>query len=274
MHCHRMPVLLLFLLCLAGCSTLPGMQNPDLARMQGYPPVASQTVPPVLVPITATMIRRYGHMSPYRVAPADVLAIAVWQHPELSPATTDTAPGNIPGTQGAAGRAGFLIDGRGNIHYPLVQMVPVAGKTTEQIQADLTRRLAHWLRHPSVSVRVSDFRSRKIYVLGEVRHPGIIPFNDQPLSITDALLMSGSLDTAAADPAHIYVIRGNAAKPVIFWLNARTPDALLLGRQFVLQAGDIVFVSSAPAARWNRIINQLLPTVQTLWYTRAIVETG
>ena len=101
-----------------------------------------------------------------------------------------------------------------------------------------------------------------------------IPITDQSLSITDAISLAGGLNPNSADPEHIYVIRGNIKRPYIYWLNAKTPDAFLLSEHFILKPGDILYVSSATATRWNRVINQLLPTIQTVWYTKAIVDAN
>jgi len=244
--------------------------------MRDYPPKEKQTTTPKLVPITSALIKHMpSAMHVYRIAPADVLDIAVWQHPELSlPEKNSGGSENLPSRHGAAGREGYLVNANGDIYFPLVKNIHVYGKTVDQIRTEIAARLRRYIKNPEVTVRVADFRSRKVYVLGEVKNPRIIPVNDQPLSITDAILMAGGMDTSAADPEHVYVIRGRPDQPDVFWLNARTPDALLLAEQFRLKPGDVLFVSSAPAARWNRIINQLLPTIQTIWYTKAIIDTG
>jgi polysaccharide export outer membrane protein len=43
-----------------------------------------------------------------------------------------------------------------------------------------------------------------------------------------------------------------------------------MGERFQLKQNDIVVVSTAVVTRWNRFLNQLLPTLQTVWYTKAI----
>ena len=86
--------------------------------------------------------------------------------------------------------------------------------------------------------------------------------------------MSGWVNPDSADPSYIYVIRGDYTHPQIFWLNAKTPDRLLLAERFSLQPRDVLYVSSAPATRWNRALNQILPTVQTIWYTQALVKNA
>lgn len=250
---------------------MPGMHNPDISRMHMVctPKFRPQ---PTLIPITAALIAdeticQYD----YRIAPADILNITVWQHPEFSSPERANEM-SMPSTQGAAGQNGYLVNSHGYIYFPLVGNVFVADKTVDQIRVELGQRLKKYLRHPELNVRVVDFRGQKIYVFGEIMKPGFIPISDQPLSITDAISLVGGLDPNAADPEHIYVIRGNIYCPTVYWLNAKTPEALLLAEHFILKPGDIMYVSSATATRWNRVINQLLPTIQTVWYTKAVIN--
>lgn len=265
--------LLAVLLCLTGCTIMPGMQNPDVANVA---PATSckPAIKPVLIPITPELVEHPNHQKyTYRIAPADVLNVIIWQHPEFTPKELSiNQMSGQPSSQGAAGREGYLVSSTGFIYLPLAGKIHVAGKTTEEIRIAITQRLKKYLKNPELNVRVVDFRGQKVYIVGEIKKPGFVPITDQPLSITDAISLTGGIDSNTADPAHIYVIRGNLAKPNVYWLNARTPEGLLLAEHFILHPGDILYVSSATAARWNRVLNQLLPTIQTIWYTQAIIN--
>jgi polysaccharide export outer membrane protein len=270
---HKICFLPLLILSISGCNMMPGLQNPNISNMHSVNKEKISTIEPTLVPITPQLILDQGHARyDYYIAPSDILNITVWQHPEFSIKN----PQNIstPSAQGAAGQDGYLVNHNGYIYFPLAGNILVAGKTLEHVRIDITKALSRYLREPQINVRIADYRGQKIYVFGEIMKPGFIPITDQPLSITDAISLSGSFDPTAADPAHIYVIRGNIQHPTIYWLDAKTPDKLLLAESFILKPGDVIYVSSAAATRWNRVINQLLPSVQTLWYTKAIINNN
>src|SRR3990167_3267211 len=272
------------ILPLYSCGGMPGMQNIDMSAMQKPMGEKVDAVTSTLIPITPaliadTRVSKYF----YHVAPADVLNIAVWQHPEFSLSDMsavgignmeDMTTAMAPSTQRAAGgQTGYLVNPNGEIYFPLVGYVPVANRTIDEVRSRIILGLQKYVHNPQVSVRVSDFRGRKVYVFGEVMKPGFLPLTDQPLSITDALTLSGSIDSNAADPSHIYIIRGHYTHPIVYWLNAKTPMALLLAEEFNLQPGDVLYVSSAAATRWNRVLNELLPTLQAAWFTLSMTNT-
>lgn len=274
MNTKKILSLTLCTLLLSSCGMMPGMKNPDMAEMQRQPVQPQVRIVPTLIPITPERLTdRHTNRYVYRVAPSDVLSITVWEHPELSDGQTGGQQVQTLMPR-SAGEQGILVNSVGDIYFPLTGRTHVAGRTVDEVRSILTKKLKKYIKHPELNVRVRDFRGRKVYVFGEVKKPGLIALNDQPLSITESIVLAGGFDPTAADPSRIYVIHGRIERPEIYWLNAGTPDALLLAEHFYLNPGDIVFVSSAPAARWNRVIAQLLPTVQTVWYTNAILHSN
>ncbi|EQD70738.1 polysaccharide export protein, partial [mine drainage metagenome] len=80
------------------------------------------------------------------------------------------------------------------------------------------------------------------------------------------------LDLTTANPARIFVFRGAYEKPKIYWLNARSPLTMLLANQFELRPQDVVYVATSPVSAWNRIVSQILPTVETLYETKVLTN--
>ena len=85
------------------------------------------------------------------------------------------------------------------------------------------------------------------------------------MTLAEAIGDSGGFDLSFANTEKIYVIRGDYTKPSIFHLDASHADALLLATEFQLKPRDIVFVSSNELTRFNRVMSQILPTVQILY---------
>ncbi len=262
---------------LCGCNAstitlLPGMQNLGTYKMRKHVKKEKFRVTPTLTPITPSLIAdQRVNTYFYRVAPSDVLHVNVWKHPEFS-LESQNALAASAGVQGAAGLPGYLVDPNGRIFFPLIGYVHVAGKTLDEVRLIVTRKLERYIPNPQVNVRVAEFRGQKVYVLGEVMKKGFLPINDQQLTIADALALSGWFNSASADTSHIYVIRGDYLRPEIFWLDAKTPDKLLLAERFSLQPRDVLYVSVAPIPQMNRILDQLLPIVQTVWFTQSVIK--
>lgn len=134
-------------------------------------------------------------------------------------------------------------------------------------------------------VDVPDRTDSRVFVLGEILHPQIVPMNRGRLTLADALTASGSIDSHTANPHFIYVIRGlvpeqgadrmvkaKYTQPQIFSLDMTRVDALMLMTQFQLNPRDVVYVQIAQSARFNRLLDLVTPTLQTLFFTDQLVR--
>jgi polysaccharide export outer membrane protein len=275
----RVFIVLFLIMELSGCFIAPGMKMESVPSHVSYRATNNQ-VKPNFIPIDVALIRQMKSTAIlcqdeayyYHVGPHDILDIHVWDHPELQGSTGQAAAEQSASANSSLSAVGFLVNTDGDIFYPMIGTVHVGGKTVEQVRVQITTRLKRYIRNPQLSVRVTGFRSKKIYVMGEVYKPGVFPVNDAPVSITDAINLAGGLDLKSADPSHIFVIRGDYAHPDVYWLDAQSPNALLLGENFRLKGDDVVFISTAGVARWNRAIDQILPTIQTVWFTWSVVN--
>ncbi len=125
------------------------------------------------------------------------------------------------------------------------------------------------LLQPNDVLHVARNDQNKVFVLGEVRQPKSYMMGRSGMTLAEALADAGGWFEATANAEGVFVIR--AADPAtgrvaeVYQLNAKNATALVLAEQFQLQQRDIVYVTAAPVARWNRVISQLLPSITGLY---------
>lgn len=123
-----------------------------------------------------------------------------------------------------------------------------------------------------VVVVPSQHRSN-IFVLGEVIRPGLLEVNRDDTDLADVLQASGGINQITANASRVYVIRGDYNRPTVYQVDAGRPDAMLLAQKFQLQPSDVIYVAETRTTRWNRGLQQILPTVQGLLSTAVIANT-
>jgi len=122
---------------------------------------------------------------PYELKEGDLLRVSVWGEEMLDRETR------------------VLPDG--NISFPLVGSVAVAGMRVDAVQDLLAERVAEYIPEPDVSVEVRESSGNRVFVLGKVQRPGSFPLYT-PLTVVQALALAGGLETFA-DENDIQIVR-------------------------------------------------------------------
>lgn len=234
----------LLLLSLSGCALAPGMKlDADAAerraREGGEQDFAIEPVSPKLVqrlvseapfpPNRQDPLASVAASYQYTVAPYDVLQVTVWDHPEL------TIPAGEFRTPEATGNP---VGADGQMFYPHVGVLHVAGKTLPEIRQLLTDRISRVIRDPQLDVRVAAFRGKRVQVSGEVTQPGAVPIIDVPVRVQDAISAARGF-TAEADPSLVFLSRGGKTFALDMQAFYERGD---LTQNWFLQDGDTLHV--------------------------------
>jgi polysaccharide export outer membrane protein len=155
----------------------------------------------------------------YVIGPDDTLYISVWKEPDL----TETLP----------------VRADGKISMPLLNDVQAAGLTPMQLGATLTDKLKKYVSDPRVTIVVTQMNSQRVYVTGEVLHPGAMNLTPN-MTVLQALSSAGF--TQFANTKNIYVLRnehGNQAKLPVNYKRLVKGEG---GQNIALKPGDTIVV--------------------------------
>ena len=139
----------------------------------------------------------------------------------------------------------YRVDMDGTITMPYLNRVPVSGLTLAEAQVKIAQMLqAGYLRNPQVRIEIDQFKSRRVFVSGEVRTPGYITMAGTTMTLLEALALAGSPTQNASNDIKVVHPSKPGEKPnEPITVNRKE---LELGRADVtLQDGDIINVPIA-----------------------------
>ena len=181
--------------------------------------------------------RLFGEPSVYTIGPGDIIGIVVYDHPELLPLAGAVIAQSIDPT-GISSAPGFIVSADGQVSFPYVGRIRVAGLTEIDASDLFEKRLARVFKSPQVTVRIQSFRSRRAYVEGEVRTPGTQIFNDIPMTLMEAINRAGGI-TPLGDRSFVTLTRNNETTIINLM---QMQDAGLNPNRIQLQSGDLITV--------------------------------
>ncbi len=182
----------------------------------------------------------------YRIGPEDVISIRVFGQDKYS----------VPG---------IIVPPDGIVSHPLIaEGVRVVGKTREQVQAELTKRLDEYIIDPKVTVSIDKSMSYRYSVVGAVAQPGI-RLMGRRLTAYEAIMEANGV-TNLANKKKVFVLRRQSNGT----LAATTIDIAAIERgkkpdDFYLSPGDQVFV---PNDKFKSGIDQVLKYLPVLSFAR------
>lgn len=256
-------VLLCLVVFLSACS-VPGTYFSEDNINQGYVKDGKR-VPIKVIELNARWLAEYEQqpVASYRIGPYDILNIIVWDHPELTTPTTQIANPT---------ESGILVDSQGYIFFPFAGRVKVGSLTLDEAREVLQEKLKTYIRDPQLSIRVAQFRSKEVEIVGEVNKPGILPITDRQLSATEAINLSGGVNSITANTQQIYILSEEQGDIIVYWFNSHDPSALIAAEKLKLTNNAIIYVPPAGISAWNRVITQLIPTLGGASNTKSVAD--
>jgi polysaccharide export outer membrane protein len=175
-------------------------------------------------------------VSDYTVGPQDVLMITSYEQADLS------------------GR--FSVEADGTFTYPMVGRVKAGGLTLRQVEAQVKKQLQDggFFNNPQLSVSIEQYKSQKVFVVGEVRSPGTYPLSGD-MNLVEALARAGStLPSASGEAIIVHPVAPGVSGPTlpmqddapnVEHVDLRELQSGVFSLNAALRDGDTIFIPRA-----------------------------
>lgn len=153
-------------------------------------------------------------------------------------------------SQGAPTPPGYLIDAEGNIEFPIIGKIKVAGMTRPAAIEIIREKLKIYVKDATVIIRILNY---KVTVLGEVKNPGTFTIPNERISLPEAIGIAGDLNITGLRK-NVLVIRDVDGKKTEYRVDL-TSKELFSSPVFYLNQNDIVYVEPNRAKINSSVIN-------------------
>jgi polysaccharide biosynthesis/export protein len=174
----------------------------------------------------------------YQIGAQDVLTIQVFDQADLG--------------------GKYTVETDGTFSFPLIGRVRAGGMSLRALEGELKTKLADgYFRNPQVTVAIEQYRSQRVFVMGEVRAPGPVPLTGG-MTLIEALSRAGSTQPTASGEVAVVRAPQGAKGPVmpsqeaggteVFRASIRDLESGSLSQNIELRDGDTIFVPRAETA--------------------------
>lgn len=171
----------------------------------------------------------------YVIGSGDVIELSIWEAP---PAMLFGAgvidPSTGPSTSRVTTFPEQMVSSGGAINIPFAGQVPVVGRTPQQVEAEIARRLKDKANQPQTLVRVTHNNTANVTVVGEVTTSARVPLTARGERLLDALAAAGGV-RQPADKITLQITRGNQVRALGLDTIISDPK-----QNIVLQPGDVI----------------------------------
>ncbi|HSV43216.1 MAG TPA: polysaccharide biosynthesis/export family protein, partial [Candidatus Bathyarchaeia archaeon] len=203
-------------------------------------------------PLGAEMLEKTG--SQYTLGATDVINISVIRHPEVS--------------------GDFAINQEGKIQYQFVGDIAVSGLTKEEAAEVIKTALSEYIVAPEVTVTITQYNSKVVYVVGEVFSPGKIFMRGDTMSVRDALVQAGLPRLSGVTKKSRLIKPSDDGRPNKKYINVY---ALIyegdLRENDMMEPGDILYIPPTFLTKVMRAISPVAAPVGQAAGTRVGIDT-
>ena len=167
------------------------------------------------------LVSNYAVAESYVLNPGDQIHISVWGEENL--------------------QQDVLILPDGTISFPLVGVLPAAGRSVNQLHSDLTRKLQPFVPEATVTVTVTETTGNLVYIIGKVTNPGTYTLN-RPTDVLQALSLAGGLARFAKE-SEIRILRREQSRQIAITFDYKSViSGENLETNILLKSGDTIVV--------------------------------
>lgn len=177
----------------------------------------------------------------FRIGPGTELNIAVATMNQEMDGLLNPKPGSVPAglpnNPDTRQPAGYLVDEKGFINFPIVGRVNLLNRTTQEAADIMTSVLSRQVNKPYVTVRVVNFQ---VTILGEVGRPIVLNVNRERMTLPEAIGLAGDL-TIFGKRENVLVVREQGAQREFGRVNLND-RSLFRSPYYYLQPNDMIYV--------------------------------
>lgn len=210
----------IFLLCFAQFGCRRNMEVHPVTKMEpAYEATEEEVVQRVESNLSMAATLKALPDIDYILGPQDTIEITVFRHDELRMSTS--------------------VSSTGSISFYLIGDVVAAGLTKYELRGDIERKLQNFIKNPQVFVNITEYRSHKVFVLGQVTNPGVYRMQSD-YSLVEAISAAGGIGPNAY-LGGAYVVRNEKVLLVNF---VELIEKGNMAENIPLSTGDVVYVPS------------------------------
>jgi polysaccharide export outer membrane protein len=178
----------------------------------------------------------------------------------------------LSGSGSAQRLMGYVVNNDGDINFPVLGLLHVAGLTRWELQNLVREEIigGGYIKDPIVTV---EFMNLGFSVLGEVTRPGRYKIDRDRFTLFDALGLAGDL-TINGERENVTLVRHNGKDDEVYKLNLLDSQSLYASPAFFIQQGDMIYVTPNEKRQRESTINGNNVRSSSFWISLASLVTS